>query len=72
MINGRIAQDDHSKKRNELETKIYELNLELTKLTRENTELHLTVEMMFSLINRLPEIFRVKPKIRTHQKKTRY
>jgi site-specific DNA recombinase len=53
-----ITRDEYAEKRKELETKIYELDLELTKETRESTELHLTVEMMFSLINRLPEIFK--------------
>jgi hypothetical protein len=37
---------------------VYELNLQLTKETKETSELHLTIESMFSLINKLPEIFK--------------
>lgn len=58
LADGSITRDDYSKKRDELESKIYELNIEQTKLTRESTEIHLGVEMMFSLIKRLPEIFK--------------
>lgn len=44
-------------KQQEYESKIYELNLQLTQETRESTEIHLTVSNLFNLINRLPEIF---------------
>ena len=37
---------------------MYELRLQLTGETKQTTDLHLTVESMFSLINRLPEIFK--------------
>jgi hypothetical protein len=57
-VDGSITKDDYTKKQAEYESKIYELRLKQTQETRESTELHLTVESLFNLVNRLPEIFR--------------
>ena len=55
---GSITDDIYSKKSNEYESKVYELNLQLTQETRGSSELHLTVQSVFNLVNRLPEIFK--------------
>jgi site-specific DNA recombinase len=52
-----ITKDDYSKKCNEYEEKLYELNLKMTAMTKENSEVHLTVGKLFDLVSRLPEIF---------------
>lgn len=56
--NSSITDSIYTEKDKELESKIYELNLQLTQETRESTEIHLTVSNLFNLINRLPEIFK--------------
>lgn len=53
-----MTDDMYTKMDQELESKIYELNLEQTKETRENSELHLTVANLFNLTKRLPEVFK--------------
>ncbi len=58
FVDGSITKDDYTKKQQEYESKIYELNLELSHETRESTDLHLTVSSLFNLINRLPEVFK--------------
>ncbi len=55
---GSITDDIYSKKSNEYESKVYKLNLQLTQETRGSSELHLTVQSIFNLVNRLPEIFK--------------
>lgn len=54
----RITNDNYTKKQQEYESKVYELRLQLAHETKETTDLHLTAESMFSLINRLPEVFK--------------
>ena len=56
--NSSITDSIYTEKDKELESKIYELNLQLTQETKETTDLHLTVSSLFNLINRLPEIFK--------------
>ena len=56
--NNSITDDIYTKKSKEFESKIHELSLHLAEQTKDNTDLHLTVESMFSLINRLPEVFK--------------
>ncbi len=56
--NTSITDDIYTKKSQELESKIYELNLQLRQKTNENAELHLTASSLFNLINRLPEVFK--------------
>ena len=58
FVDGSITGDIYIKKQEEYESSLYELNLELVSETKESTDLHLTVESMFNLINRLPEIFK--------------
>jgi site-specific DNA recombinase len=58
FVDGSITNDNYTKKQQEYESKVYELRLQLAHETKETTDLHLTVESMFSLINRLPEVFK--------------
>lgn len=58
LVDSSITKYVYTKKQQEYESKIYELNLQLTQETKETTDLHLTVSSLFNLINRLPEIFK--------------
>jgi len=58
LVDGSITRDIYTKKQQEYESKLHELSLQLSPETKQTTDLHLTVESMFSLINRLPEIFK--------------
>ena len=53
-----ITKDDYTEKQQEIESKLLELNIELSKQTRESQEVHLTAEALFDLTKRLPEIFK--------------
>lgn len=57
-LDGSITKDDYTEKQKEIESKLLELSIDISKQNSESQEVHLTVEALFDLTKRLPEIFK--------------
>ena len=53
-----ITKDDYVKKSNEYESKVFEISLKLSDKKETSEEVYITIESMFRMLNRLPEIFK--------------
>jgi hypothetical protein len=58
LTDGSITKEDYAIKANEYEEKLSNLQLELSQLTQDDKSVHLGLDKLISLANRIPEVYK--------------